>query len=57
MDEKYWYARGYYDGREIGVFSLEEYPQEDILRYAYKQGYDRGVADYCEFELDGEEPA
>jgi hypothetical protein len=53
-EEKYWYARGYYDGRTIGVRDdLEELDgnKDAALRVAYKQGYDKGVADYSEMEV------
>jgi len=51
--EMYWYARGYYDGRAKGVES------EGFLlhRYAYRAGYDKGVADYCEYDLDEDDDA
>ena len=50
------FATGYYDGRAIGVYNN---PYEMIivspeLSYLYRQGYDRGVADYCESD---EEPS
>jgi hypothetical protein len=46
----YWYARGYYDGRSEGVRddNVTEYPDAD--RQAYKDGYDRGVTDYCDYD-------
>jgi len=45
-DTLYAYARGYYDGRSIGV---EACPFEYApLALAYRQGYGVGVADYCE---------
>ena len=50
----YWYARGYYDGRTVGVADeLEELDgnKDAALRVAYKRGYDKGVADYCEMEV------
>lgn len=49
--EAYWYARGYYDGRTEGTFSefIDAWPDE--VQLAYKQGYDTGVADYCEFDI------
>lgn len=51
-DKLYAYARGYYDGRSIGV---ENCPFE-YWEYAalYRQGYEAGVADYCE-EMHPEE--
>lgn len=53
-DKKYWYARGYYDGRTVGVEdSLEKLDgdKDAANRAAYKRGYDQGVADYCEMEM------
>ena len=58
----YWYARGYYDGRRFGYY----YDDSDLMNYAeadrqaYKDGYDRGVEDYCEYDdptTAGEETA
>ena len=44
------YASGYYDGRAIGI---ENPPNDDdIMRVSYIMGYERGVADYCQFELE-----
>lgn len=53
FNEKYWFARGYYDGRTVGKMTetFEGFP--DYLRVAYIHGYDAGVSDYC-FEIDGE---
>lgn len=47
------FAIGYYDGRKDGV---ENNRFEGAMRGFYQQGYDRGVADYCEFdeETDGD---
>ena len=47
-DKKYWYARGYYDGRTVGVADdLKELDgdKDAANRAAYKLGYDQGVAD------------
>ena len=52
MSEYYAYALGYYAGRINGVD--EELPMSALCRSKYKDGYERGVADYCCFEL-GEE--
>lgn len=52
--EIYWYGRGYYDGRRYGyeasMESVETWEQEIIE--AYKRGYDCGVADYCEMDME-----
>jgi len=50
--EMYWYALGYYDARAIGISSLEKFPEEAAFRVAYKEGYDRGCDDYCEFDAE-----
>jgi hypothetical protein len=47
-DILYSYARGYFDGR---LFGVERCPFEFApLARSYRQGYDAGVADYCEQE-------
>jgi hypothetical protein len=51
MNDFYMYAVGYYDGRVNGQES-EHISGKD--RYYYKAGYDRGIADYCELDLDNE---
>lgn len=44
----YEYARGYYDGRAEGVYNN---PYEDSeMSYRYKLGYDKGVADFCQYD-------
>ena len=48
-DELYAYALGYYDGRTNGV---ENAPNEDSARMYYILGFDRGVTDYCELDVD-----
>ena len=51
MSEFYAYARGYYDGR---TFGLEQNPWDSNsnpeLYATYRDGYDRGVSDYCREE-------
>lgn len=42
----YAFAKGYYDGLAEGV-EANTYTQ-DLLRYFYRQGYDAGVAEYCD---------
>ena len=62
MIEVQYYAEGYYDGRAIGA-GVEEGlkrsgltdTQFDEYRYAYKEGYDKGVADYCAIMLRDDE--
>ena len=48
----YWYARGYFDGRTEGVENdaLREV-FDDATWHAYKNGYQRGVSDYCSIDL------
>ena len=45
------YAIGYYDGRAIGIENPPN-DDDDIIRVSYIMGYERGVADYCQFELE-----
>jgi hypothetical protein len=56
---QYWYARGYFDGRNVGTVDEEIF---DLLRdearsayKAYKDGYDAGVTDYCGLDIEIEE--
>jgi hypothetical protein len=57
-DKKYWYARGYHDGRVVGADvddGIQAVPGDkyrDANRNAYKQGYDCGVTDYCEMDIE-----
>lgn len=48
QNEKYAFAVGYHDGLESG-FENNPYDNEKqtILYKAYREGYDRGVSDYC----------
>jgi hypothetical protein len=43
------YAIGYYDGRHNGVEN--NVYDESKLRVLYTMGYERGVADYCFYEV------
>lgn len=43
------YALGYYDGRKNGVENNQY--EDSSLRVLYTMGYERGVADYCFFEV------
>ena len=47
--EIYWYARGYYDGREKG-YRVSELHVPNQHQDVYNDGYDRGVSDHCEME-------
>ena len=56
MNEKYWFARGYFDGRNSGKMD------EDLIAdgftgsayQSYKDGYEFGVADYCNYDIPAE---
>lgn len=52
--EAYWFARGYYDGRAFGSKESQEFVDawSEEIRLAYKQGYDIGVADHCEMDIE-----
>ncbi len=42
-----YYAIGYYEGRVHGR-CISEPETDGVERHAYRAGYERGVADYCE---------
>lgn len=54
MNNQYWFARGYYDGRSVGTMD------DDLLNDgfvgealdSYKKGYDAGVTDYCNYDME-----
>lgn len=48
-DEHYAFAKGYYDGRVVGI-DMNPYEHEDESRHWYRVGYDAGVSDYCKDE-------
>lgn len=57
--EIYWYGRGYYDGRHHGYeASIDALVMESTgnwepeTKAAYLRGYDCGVADYCEMDIE-----
>jgi hypothetical protein len=52
MNPTYWFARGYYDGRSIGVLDagIQDYLDDECWA-SYTRGYDSGVADYCEHDI------
>ncbi len=54
MDDKlhYAYARGYYDGRANGVSESPFVYERDDMHQMYKYGYDCGVADFCEYDME-----
>lgn len=43
------YAIGYYDGRNNGIEN--NHYEDSSLRVLYTMGYERGVADYCFYEI------
>lgn len=48
MTEKEAYSLGYFHGRALGHHGdLEIDSFSDLEKHNFKQGYDRGVADYC----------
>ena len=54
-EKRYWYARGYFDGRGDGEQARPEYLSEED-KQAYISGYNRGVTDFCIIDLkEGEE--
>ena len=56
MNTTYWFARGYYDGRNHGDMdlSLNEHLQPADWD-AYDRGYETGVSDYCRFDIELEQ--
>lgn len=60
--EAYWYARGYHDGRVVGegvgagLDAINGANDDETARsrYAYKSGYDTGVADYADLDVPGD---
>lgn len=51
--EKEIYALGYYHGRALGSYGYLDLDQfTDQERYEFKQGYDRGVSDYCLIDVE-----
>lgn len=55
MEEKrYWYARGYYDGRtEAGQSRPAFISEED--KQSYVSGYNRGVIDFMTIQEENEQ--
>ena len=54
IDTRYWFARGYYDGRANGREDHAVRERADEDRHAYRRGYDCGVADHCELDINEE---
>ena len=52
----YWYARGYYDGRAVGVYACPE-GIADRYRRQYRLGYDTGVIEHAELDTEREDAA
>jgi hypothetical protein len=53
MNRKEAYALGYYYGRAKGSYGYIDFDEmEDTIRHEFRLGYDRGVADYCEFDIE-----
>jgi hypothetical protein len=53
MNAKESYALGYYYERSEGSYGLLDLDRfNDQERYEFRLGYDRGVADYCEFDTE-----
>lgn len=50
----YAYALGYYAARALGCYDCPF--KDDAERHAYQQGYDRGMADWAEFDEPDEQP-
>lgn len=53
--ETYWYARGYYDGRNLGSYAIPKDCMEEVSSLFFKMGYDKGVADYCDLDIEDKE--
>jgi len=49
----YAYALGYYQGRVVGNWEYAGWENMNMVeQYAFREGYDRGVADYCEYDTN-----
>ena len=53
-ENQYWYARGYFDGRSVGVSDdeLVDLLEGDEAKHSYNAGYDAGITDYCHFDIE-----
>jgi len=55
MDIKEAYAMGYYYGRAEGSYEFLDLDRfNDQEKHEFKLGYDRGVTDYCVFDVKEE---
>jgi hypothetical protein len=54
MKKEYWFARGYHDGRANGREDHAVRERADEERHAYRRGYDCGVADHCQLDINEE---
>jgi len=53
MNRKEAYALGYYYGRAKGSYGYIDFDEmEDTICHEFRLGYDRGVADYCELDIE-----
>ena len=53
VKEKDSYALGYYYGRALGSYGSVDFDEfTDKEHYEFKQGYDRGVTDYCLIDVE-----
>jgi hypothetical protein len=51
----YWFARGYFDGRTSGSENDDVVGLlEGELLANYRSGFDSGVADYCELDIESD---
>lgn len=46
------YALGYFYGRAEGSYGLLNLDFNDEEHHAFKLGYDRGVSDYCDCDME-----
>ena len=50
------YALGYYYGRAEGSYGLIDLDHfSDAENHAFKLGYDRGVSDFCDHDMENQE--
>jgi hypothetical protein len=50
------YALGYYYGRSEGSYGMLDLDDfGDSEHHCFKSGYDRGVSDFCDFDMENQE--